>query len=71
VRSGRLDAEEVDVVVGGIVGRRSPDAAAPAVTAARGQVAPAQHCDPCAAALLAPYPLVSVPLSGRACTRVQ
>jgi hypothetical protein len=37
--------------------------AAPAASAAaRGQVAPAQRGDPCAAALLAPCPLASWPL---------
>ncbi len=38
------------------------------MAAARGQVAPAQRDDPCAAAWLAPYPLVSGPLSGGAWT---
>ena len=59
----------MDVVVGGAVGERLKDTSRgrPAVSAAaRGQVAPAQRGDPCAAALPAPYPLVSGPLSGGA-----
>ncbi len=53
-RSGRPDAEEVDVVVGGAVGARLKVTCRgrPAVSAAaRGPVAPAQRGVPCAAAV--------------------
>jgi hypothetical protein len=72
LRSGLPDADDEDgVVVGGVVGGRLKVTcrSRPAVLAvARGQVAPAQRGDTCPAAWLAPYLLVSGPLSGRVWT---